>query len=298
MVDQLFPQVGVVYHGRAAASSRIDVYDYSRAIYGLSRSAAILAEYYKTGKVIAKAPASTVQFYVEAAEQGSFKQALAAAAIGGICAAPFGPFFTRVVDDWLPTPDIVAEQELAAQNETNELLQQIIERMDRAENPELSAEEDFLAEEFIKKNEKDLNVLRSILAGSFSQIFRPVGRSAEYSNIYGSREKGPEEPTKLVTPTTAALIEADNLDEKIRTINARVTRFTRGSKTGLCFSEEFGHGFRFEYKGKNEKLPTRDIFSYSQYEQEDIIMEGQFVYYFDGKIKKFIVYYAQKAKGA
>ena len=107
-----------------------------------------------------------------------------------------------------------------------------------------------------------------------------------------------ELPTEVVTPRTAALLESDRLDPEIRTISARVTGFTRSSKKGVCFSQNMGRGFKFEYAGKEGNLPSRDIFSWSQYEQKDIILEGQFVYFFDGGIKKMIVLFANKAAGS
>lgn len=290
-----FPvKVGIQYSGGVSDQALVDVYDYSKAIYGFARTAAILSEYYSTSKIISRAPSASVDFYVEAAEEGSFKQAIAAGAFAGIISAPFAPFFTRVLDSWLPTPDPVAERQLAEQIKTNELLEKLLTEEQPATVRQTAEETEI--DSLLKEKEPEFNVLRSILSGSFADVFRPIERGgSRYARIFGESDGAPKPPSKLITPITVRLIESERVDEEIRTINARVTGFTRGSKTGYCSSEKLGHGFRFEYKGEEDNLPARDIFSWSQYEQKEIIMEGQFVYYFDGKIKKFIVYFAQQA---
>jgi hypothetical protein len=288
MEPEFNTKVSIAFYGGDADRSVLNVYDYSRSLYGLARTTAILAEFYKSGRIIHKAPASSVDFFVSAAEQGSFKQSLHAAIVGGICVATFDTFLNRAVDKWLPSPDKTEELLLAEERKQTALLEQLLAER----HPDTEDAQD--ADAFIAAHEKEMTVLRSITANSFVDIFRPVGRTAEYSRIFTGESKE-HLPSKIVTPSTAAIIESDRLDTTLRTINARVTGFTRGTKRGVCFSDKLGHGFNFEYRGKEDKLPVRDIFSWSQYEQEDIILEGNFVYFFDGEIKKMIVYYADKA---
>ena len=59
------------------------------------------------------------------------------------------------------------------------------------------------------------------------------------------------------------------------------------------FSKEMGRGFRFQYMGA-EKLPKEDDFSWSQFKQEEIHVEGQFTRFFDGKIKNLLVYHVSQ----
>ncbi len=292
---------------------------------GLARTASILAEYYVSGRVIHQATSSSVDFLIYAPTAGSFKQELRAAIAGGIIVAGFETFFGVVIDQWLPAPDPAQEAMLAEEKKQTDLLRSIDSRLafssytfekrlpglptlgmpgvpaspaspSAPSAPELLSVPDkqSVIEELNKHHAKELTVLRSITSNSFVDIFRPVGDTVEYSQIrVGSHKR----PSKTITPTTKAIIRSDELDETPRTIRARVTGFTRGTKRGVVFSEALGHGFRFEYRGKETNLPKRDIFSWSQYNQEDIILEGNFVYFFDGKIKKMLVYYAGPVRG-
>ncbi len=287
-------EIEVAYFGGMARQNRLDIYDYSRSISGVARLAAILAEFYVSGRVISQAPSSSVDFYISAAEQGSFKQTLAGAIIGGICVSSFDVVFSRILNRWLPEPDANAELIIAEQKKQTEILEKVLAQLS-VDVVNGQSDDVVVADKFLEEKEKELSVLRSITANSFKDVFRPVGRSCEYSTV---RAGSGRPPSKFVSPRTAAIIESDRHDNRVRTINARVTGFTRGSKKGLCFSEALGHGFRFEYKGVEGKLPDRDIFSWSQFEQEEIVMEGSFVYFFDGGIKKFLVYFASKKDGS
>ena len=104
----------------------------------------------------------------------------------------------------------------------------------------------------------------------------------------GEREK----PIGVVTPAGLALIQSDQRDNKMTTLTGVVGGFSRGSKTGTMFSPELGRGFRFEYMGA-EKLAKQDNFSWSQYTQREIQVDGEFIFFFDGTIKKMLIYHAE-----
>ncbi len=102
-----------------------------------------------------------------------------------------------------------------------------------------------------------------------------------------------QQPVGVVDAGVLARIEADEIDDDVKTVVGVVNSFSRSSKTGVMFSEDMGRGFRFEYDQPG-KLERQDIFSWSQFYGRKIEVDGRFVRFFDQTIKKFIVYRARK----
>ncbi|NJM35530.1 MAG: hypothetical protein HC850_13450 [Rhodomicrobium sp.] len=107
------------------------------------------------------------------------------------------------------------------------------------------------------------------------------------------QEGSNESPVGIVDAIAKQKIEADELDDKDTIVTGVVNSFNRSSKTGIIFSEYYGRGFRFEYSS-DEKLGRQDDFSWSQYTGKSIRLNGKFVLFFDGKIKKFLVYHVER----
>ncbi len=285
------PQVAhfvLSYYGGAADNHRLDLYDASASFYGFARTVAILGHYYSTGKLIAQAPSSSVKVYLEATEEGSVRQMISAAAIGAIVSTPLTVFITRTLDTWIPAPDSQSQQIIELLQEQNRLLAS--QHGQGADSSEAKDAES-VADEFIENHEDEISVLRSITSGSFKDIFRPVGRSVENVGIASGRT---ETPIGVVNQRSLSLIQADKADEEVISLLAVVNSFSRSSKTGVVFSKDFGRGFRIEYSNK-EPLTSEDDFSWSQYYQKPVRLRGRFFRFFDGSIKKFIVYGIERA---
>jgi hypothetical protein len=89
------------------------------------------------------------------------------------------------------------------------------------------------------------------------------------------------------------MIEADEVDANDKIFMAVVNSFSRGSKTGIVFSRDFERCFRIEYVAKG-RLPREDDFSWSQYSGRPLKLYGRFVRFFDGNIKKFLVFTVER----
>ncbi len=281
----------LAFFGGDADKNRVDMYDASASFYGFSRTIAILGHYYSTGKVNAHAPKSEVSVFLETSEDGSFKQTVMAAAVSAVVSTPLAVFITRAMDTWIPAPDSETQQIIDLLKEQNELLKR---QSSSSTTPEQSAEkmkqEVKKADEFITSNRDQLDVLRSVTANSFKDIFRPVGKSV---GIVGITSGETRFPIGAVNPRALSLIEADRPDEEYIFIVGVVNSFSRSSKSGVMFAPDLGRGFRFEFR-TSKKLPPEDDFSWSQYYQRPIRVSGRFVRFFDGKIKKFLADHVER----
>lgn len=282
--------ITVIYFGGDAEQHRLDLYDASASYYGLARTLAILGHYYVKGDVIAHAPKSAMPLFITPPEEGSFKQMILAAAVGGIVSAPFTIFAERVINSWLPEPQPELQKIVALLKEQNELLR----RQEHKTAVPNAAEEKQLKEieQCIASKQEDLQTIRSITTKSFRDIYRPVGRSVDSVGLVAG---GGRAPAKVVDVEALALIEADAVDEKDKIFMGVVNSFSRGSKTGILFSKDFERGFRFEYQVKG-KLPRGDDFSWSQLYGKPLRFYGRFVRFFDGNIKKFLVFRVEQVK--
>ncbi|MHA1164940.1 MAG: DUF7946 domain-containing protein, partial [Alphaproteobacteria bacterium] len=114
----------LTFYGLDADQHRLDLYDAGVSSRGFARTLAILGHYYITGEIISHAPRSDLKLYVIAHEEGSFKQNVLAAAVGGIIATSFGDFAGRLLDSWIPNPNFELQQVVTLLQEQNRLLRQ------------------------------------------------------------------------------------------------------------------------------------------------------------------------------
>jgi hypothetical protein len=287
MIEEMH-KFSLIFRGLDADHRMLDLYDASQSYYGLARVLSVVGHYYVTGNIIAQAPRSALPLFIVPPEEGSFKQTVAAAALGGIIAAPFTIFLAEMTKRWFPQDDPQIQRLIESQLETNRLLREQLGKPPEKTDEEMEQEEN--ARIHIEKNKAEAQVIRSITSNSFKSVFRPVGRSAStVSIVIGDTQ----EPLGAVNAGTLGRIEADDVSDKISTIVGVVNSFSRSSKTGIMFSRELERGFRFEYQGAGS-LPREDTFSWSQYYGREIVAEGRFVHFFDGSIKKFLVYAVEK----
>lgn len=278
------------FQGLDADAARLDLYDTSISNYGLARTLQIVGHYYITGDIIAHAPKSKLDLWIVAAEAGSFKQTVIAGAVAGIIAAPFGDFAGRIIDKWLPPPiDPQLQQIVELLKDQNELLRKAQGLPANTSTPEEQTDKHII-DSFLENHDDELQVLRSITSSSFKNIFRPIGRSAYSVGI----TQGPtERPIGVVDPELLSRIQSDYPDPEVMTLSGVVNSFSRSSKTGVLFSEEIGRGFRFQYEHP-ERLEREDLFSWSQYSGKKIRVTGRFIKFFDGKIKKLLIYHVER----
>lgn len=281
--------IRMAFYGREADRNELDLYDAGKSIGGLGRTVSILAHYYQTGKIISQAPSSQARVNIRPPAAGSFLVDLSVNAMGTIIAAPVVLYITYLFNKWLPggseadkarLKNLIARVE--AQDGKIESLQRALERKEALEGIEGKLDE---IARLVRDRETEHDVLQSITSGSFKEIFRPVGRSADVALIYGSA-RGAYAGT--VDEATAALIEKDIPDDRTTTVRARVTAFSTTSKVGTAMSNQLGRGFRFHF-GQMGKLGKEDDFSWSQYRQRDIAMTGRFYRFHDGTIKRLEV---------
>lgn len=278
------------YFGGDADQHRLNMYDAAGSFYGFSRTIAVLGHFYATGAINAHAPRSELQVFLETSEDGSFKQNIAAAALSAVITAPFTVLVTRAIDSWIPVEDKQTQVIIELLQEQNQILRGAgpaheVAREDKAREAHIEEVDTFLEE-----NSDKIDVIRSITSTSFKNIFRPVGRSARFVGISSGERR---EPIGAVNERALRLIQADRPDDDTVILLATVNSFSRSSKTGVVFSRDIGRGFRFEYVS-SEKLPPEDVFSWSQFYQRPIKITGRFVKFYDGKIKKLLVYSAEK----
>jgi hypothetical protein len=280
-----FSDFSLVYQGLVADRRMLDLYDASRSYYGFARVIAILGHYYSTGEIVSQAPKADIELYLGLPAEGSFKQTVYAAVAGAIIATPFTTFVDHTLRSWLPASDKEMQRVINLLEEQNKLLRT------RA-GAELKKAPEEPTESHIRDHKTKMDVIRSITSNSFREIFRPVGRSANTVEILA----GPDEkPIGIVDEETLRLIESDVPDENESSVEGTVNSFSRSSLTGIIFSSALGRGFRFEYVSET-RLPRGDIFSWSQYSGRPIRTRGRFIKFFDGTIKKFEIYAAERVE--
>ncbi|MEJ0013434.1 MAG: hypothetical protein WDM94_12605 [Bauldia sp.] len=283
MADSEF---SLLFNGRDARANRLDLYDASQSYYGLARVLSILGQYYINGSIISQAPTSQLALYLVPPEEGSFKQTVIAGVVTSIISVPFTVFITKVVESWIPSESPQLSAIVAELQENNRLLRE----RPSSVAPAITAQQEATVSDHMQAHTNEMQVLRSITSSSFRSIFRPIGRSADTVAILA----GPtQQPVGVVDAGVLARIEADEIDDDVKTVVGVVNSFSRSSKTGVMFSEDMGRGFRFEYDQPG-KLERQDIFSWSQFYGRKIEVDGRFVRFFDQTIKKFIVYRARK----
>lgn len=285
------------FYGGLAARHELDLYDAGRSIEGLGRTVGILAHYFQTGVVISQAPRSQAHVSLRAPVAGSFVVEVAIAVAGGAISAPIVLYLNHVFSQWLPGGRAADQSriqrlqaELAIQGERLDGLQKAVEQRNRVDEIDNQLDE---VKQFIAARKTEHDVMRSITSNSFSDIYRPIGRSAEYAVIYGDQ---PGAYAGVVDKPTVDLLETEIPDPNVTQVIATVDAFARKSKRGTAFSRQLGRGFRFHY-GQMGKLGEQDDFSWSQYEQKPLLMTGRFYYFFDGSIKRLEVLAVERIIG-
>ena len=285
------------FYGGLADRHELDLYDAGRSIEGLGRTVSILAHYFQTGIVISQAPRSQAYVSLRTPIAGSFVVEVAIAVVGGAISAPIVLYLNHVFGQWLPGGRAADQSriqrlqaELTIQGERLDGLQKAIAQRDRVD--EIASQLDEV-KQFIASNKTEHDVIRSITSNSFADIYRPIGRSAEYAAMYGD---SPGAYAGVVDKPTVDLLETEIPDPQITQVIAVVDAFARKSKRGTAFSKQMGRGFRFHY-GQMGKLGEQDDFSWSQYEQKPLLMTGRFYYFFDGSIKRLEVIGVERIGG-
>lgn len=285
------------FYGGIAKEHQLDLYDAGRSIEGLGRTISILAHFYQTQNVLSQAPYSKAIVNLRAPRAGSVILDVVAGVTSSVIAAPIVLYLNQVMTQWMPGGSAAdkarikrLEGELATQGERLNGLQAAIEQRDRIE--EVAADVRTVRT-FIAENQREHDVMRSITSNSFSDIYRPIGRSADYALLYGD---SPGAYTGVVDAETVAQLESEIPDPNITHVMATVDAFARNSKRGTAFSKNLGRGFRFHY-GQMGKLGEQDDFSWSQYHQKPLLMTGRFYRFFDGSIKRFEVTAVERIDG-
>ncbi|RUP08290.1 hypothetical protein [Hyphomicrobium sp.] len=173
--------ITLVFYGGDADKNRLDLYDASASYYGLARTLAILGHYYVKKEIIAQAPRSAMPLYIVPPEEGSFKQTIIAAAVGGIVGAPFGVFSERVLNSWIPQPNSEMQEIIALLKEQNEILRAANGLPKKPTEKEVSQLKE--VDQCIVTNQKELQTVRCVTSNSFKAIYRPIGRSADAAGI-------------------------------------------------------------------------------------------------------------------
>jgi hypothetical protein len=278
----------LTFDGGIASEGRLDLYDSSVSLRGLARVLQILGEYYSTGRIIHQAPSSSVNVFIVPPEQGSFRQTVIASVVSTIIAAPFGVFASRVIDSWLPSENPQMSEVIKLLKQQNELL---LKKEGLAADPQpAEVQQERNIHSHIEQNKQKLEVIRSVLASSTKDIFRPVGRSADYVAISEGRHR---RPIAVVDADAVARLDSEKFDDNLSYITGVVNSFSRGSKTGVIFSDDLGRGTLFSFESP-EKLPPGDDFSWSQYTRNPIRITGKVVRWFDGSIKRFVAYNCER----
>lgn len=286
--------IRLVFYGGAARHHELDLYDAGRSIEGLGRTLSILAHYYQTEKVLSQAPYSNAIVNIRAPRAGSFWIEVAVTVTGGIISAPIVLYLNQVMTQWMPGGAAAdqarirrLESQIAIQGERIDGLRTALDQRDRIDEVAQQVQE---VRRFIAANQNEHDVMRSITSNSFTDIYRPVGRSADYALMYGDQ---PGAYTGVADPEAVAALESETPDRDMVTVVAVVDAFARKSKRGTAFSKELGRGFRFHYSQMG-KLGDQDDFSWSQYEQKTLRMSGRFYRFFDGSIKRLEVTAVQR----
>lgn len=273
-----------IFDGGMAEAGRLDLYDASTSMLAAARVYSILGHYYQTGKIITQAPRSKAKVYIVPAEHGSFKQQIIVGVVTTAITVPFTLFATRLLDKWMPAPNQEMQNVVHLLEQQNELLRQQ-QGLPPQPTPRETAQHQ-QADRFIDDHLTECHVLRSILAKSTKDIFRPVGRSADYLAIaHGITQS----PVAALDISGVRLLEADVLDNDETHLIGVVNAFSRSSKSGALFCRELGRGMLFTYEQPG-RLPSGDDFSWSQYTRQPLEMRGRYVRFFDGSVKRFFVY--------
>lgn len=287
-------RITLVYFGGDAARNRLNLYDAAASYEGLARTLAIIGHYYLKQEIIVKAPNSAMPLYLVPPEPGSLKQTIIAGVVSGLIvsgvAVPFTIFATRLIESWVPAaPNPEMSEIIKLLKEQNELLRK---QMGMPADPDSKEDEQCkAADKFIEQNNKEMQIIRSVTSQSFKRIYRPiVSGSAEQIGLIGGLRRA---PSAVVDRDVLGRIEADTVDDKTEIVMAVVNSFSRSSKTGIVFSRDYMASFRIEYTVQG-RLPREDDFSWSQYSGKPIRMIGRFVRFFDGKVKKFLVYHVER----
>lgn len=277
------------FYGGIAREHELDLYDAGRCIEGLGRTLSILGHYYQNEKVLSQAPYSSAIVNLRAPRAGSVVIEVVIGVTSAVISAPIVLYLNQVMSQWLPGGSAAdqarvkrLENELAIQSERIDGLKTAIAQRDRVEEV---AEQVREVKRFIAEKQSEHDVMRSIASNSFADIYRPVGRSADYAMIYGD---APGAYTGVADIATVSQLESELRDPATVTIAATVDAFARKSKRGTAFSKTLGRGFRFHY-GQMGTLGEQDDFSWSQYEQQPLLMTGRFYRFFDGSIKRLEV---------
>ncbi len=286
--------ISFLYYGGDADHNQINFYDASVSYEGAARTLAIIGHYYLKQDIIIKAPNSAMPLFLTPPEEGSFKQTIVAGVVTGLIvtgiSVPFTIFTTRLINNWIPqasSPEQLRIIQLL--EEQNALLRRQQGLPQKSSDKEKAQEQ--AADKFIKEHEKDLQVVRSVTSQSFKKIYRPIAtNSVKHMGIIGG---GGSPSRSVVDSVILERIQADELDDKDVIVMGVVSSFSRGSKTGVVFSNDYIAGFRIEY-AVGGKLPREDDFSWSQYSGKPIKMRGRFVRFFDGKVKKLLVYNVER----
>jgi hypothetical protein len=266
-----------------ADDGKLDLYDASISNYGLARTIAIVGHYYQTGKIIAHAPRSEVRVYIYAPENGSFILSIGAAVLATVITVPFTIYIQRLIKDWVPSPDPQMQQMIELLGEQNRIL-----REEGGLPPDSTPEEtrsNAVMPELLDRKNGEMQVLMSITVNSFKDIFRLIGRSANHVSITAGPAR---EPITSIDPRAVRMIESERRDPELRRLIGVVNSFSRSSKAGIIFSKELGRGIPFVEISEG-RLRPQDDYSWSQYTREPIELAGDFVYWFDGRIKQFLV---------
>ena len=277
------------FYGGISTEHELDLYDAGRSIEGLGRTLRILGHFYENGKILSQAPYSSAIINLRPPRAGSVIIEVAISVASSIITAPIVLYMNEVMTKWLPGGSEAdksrirnLEGQLAIQSERIDGLEAAVAQRDRIDEV---AEQVAEVRQFIANNLKEHDVMRSIASNSFSDIYRPVGRSADFALLYGD---SPGAYTGVADVETVAQLESEVADPDITVVAATVDAFARKSKRGTAFSKQLGRGFRFHY-GQMGKLGEQDDFSWSQYEQQPLLMTGRFYRFFDGSIKRLEV---------
>jgi hypothetical protein len=285
------------FFGRDADRNQLNLYDAGRSIEGLGRTLSILSHYYETGKIIHQAPSSKAELVIKPPAAGSFLVEVLAMVTAGVVLVPITFYLNYVMGQWLPggTAADKAKLErlstkLQMQDARMDGLEDAIRTRDRLADVQDELER---VRRFVSEKQTDHDVMRSITSNSFADIYRPIGRSADYAAVYGD---SPGAYAGVADLATVNAIKRDIADEELSEVRAVVNSFSRTSKVGVAFSRELGRGFRFHY-GQMGPLGKEDDFSWSQYRQREIVMSGRFYRFFDDTIKRLEVVAVERIGG-
>lgn len=288
----MIEKVDLHYDGKIAADGRLSLYDFAESLHGAARVYGILGHYCQTGTVIHKAPKSLATVEVVAAEVGSFRQQLLVGVVTSVMAVPVTVFTQRMMDQWFPAPNAEMKEIAELLREQNQLLKKALGTS--PQQAEIEVNEKKKADEFIREHAHECHVLRSILSNSIQGMFRPVGRSCEYLALTHGEDRA---PVAVLDAEAVRRLESSKIDEEDSVVVGVVNGFSRSSKSGLLFAPELGRGMLFQVDHKGA-LPPGDDYSWSQYSRGLLELRGRYIRFFDGSVKRFLVFECRRADGS